>query len=62
MGDVILVVHCTDEAMAQMITEVGREIQEEYHLDPGFPQDSDYSLTEDGIYHCIMNLPIIVNE
>ena len=62
MGDVILVVHCTDEAMAQMITEVGREIQEEYHLDPGYPQDSDYSLTEDGIYHCIMNLPIIVNE
>ena len=62
MGDVILVVHCTDEAMAQMITEVGREIQEEYHLNPGYPQDSDYSLTEDGIYHCIMNLPIIVNE
>ena len=62
MGDVILVVHCADEAMAQMITEVGREIQEEYHLDPGYPQDSDYSLTEDGIYHCIMNLPIIVNE
>ena len=62
MGDVILVVHCTDEAMAQMITEVGREIQEEYHLDPGYPQDSDYRLTEDGIYHCIMNLPIIVNE
>ena len=62
MGDVILVVHCADEAMAQMITEVGREIQEEYHLNPGYPQDSDYSLTEDGIYHCIMNLPIIVNE
>ncbi len=62
MGDVILVVHCADEAMAQMITEVGREIQVEYHHDPGYPQDSDYSLTEDGIYHCIMNLPIIVNE
>ena len=62
MGVVILVVHCTDEAMAQTITEVGREIQQEYHLDPGYPQDSDYSLTEDGIYHCIMDLPIIVNE
>ena len=59
---VAVVVKCSDEATAQTITEVGRELQEEYHLNIPFPQDAIYVIDYDGMYECMMDLPMIVNE
>ena len=62
LGGIIIFIKCSDEATAQTITEVGKELQEEYHLNPLSPQDSNYVIDEDGMYSCIINLPMIVNE
>lgn len=62
LNHIILIIKCSNEATAKTIAEVGRELQIEYHLDPGYPQDSYYDIDEDGMYHCLINLPMIVNE
>lgn len=62
LGDIIIIIKCSDEATAKTIAEVGKELQEEYHLNPLYPQDSYYDIDEDGMYHCLINLPMIVNE